>query len=72
MIHSREIALRCAAAMPRHVFPRAWANERRLAYIERFDVWPTKPYRELPKSLLDQLDACKDDEARRLILGKSR
>ena len=45
MIHSRESALRCAAAMPR---------------------------RDLPQSLLDQLDACKDDAARRLILGISK
>ena len=72
MIPSREIALRCAAAMPKRTLIHNWGDERRLAYMERFDVWPSKPYRELPKSLLDQLDACRDDAARRLILGISK
>jgi hypothetical protein len=68
MIHSQEIALRCAAALPRrmlfHRQRNPWKEFKRdtthkpLAYIK------TLPAR--------QLEACADDEARRIILGCSR
>lgn len=46
-------------------------NERRDAYIRRFRLVVVKPSRMLPCALLDQLDACADDLARRLLLGVS-
>jgi hypothetical protein len=44
---------------------------RRDEYAQRFGLRFYNPYRGLPCKLLDQLDACSCDEARRLILGVS-
>jgi hypothetical protein len=44
-------------------------DERRWAYVKRFGLNPIRPHHKLTTKLLDQLDRCKDDEARRLILG---
>lgn len=62
MTRSQEIALRCAAAIQTY---------RRQRYMERFGLSYRHPFMMLPIRLLDQLDACKSDEARRLILGRS-
>lgn len=63
MTHSQEIALRCAQSIHEY---------RRERYMKQFGLKYTRPRRMLPQKLLDQLDACQSDEARRLILGRSR
>lgn len=45
---------------------------RRGVYIAKFKITSVKITRKLTRSFMDQLDACKDDEARRLLLGRSR
>ena len=44
-------------------------NLRREAYVERFHLTQKNMKRYLSNSFMDQLDRCKDDEARRLLLG---
>ena len=67
MIHSQEVALRCAAAMPKHLLSHRHVDPRKTPYkdihISRKCLTPVR---------LSQLDACKDDAARRLITGRSR
>lgn len=46
-------------------------NPRREFYIEHFNLALVNPRNRLPVSLLEQLDACKDDDARRILLGIS-
>ena len=41
----------------------------RLEIMARFGIRTVHPTREIPLTLLDQLERCADDEARRLILG---
>ena len=67
MIQSREIALRCASAMPSNLLRHRWPSEDILRGREIYGI---NRRGELDK--IRQLDACKDDEARRLLLGKSR
>ena len=43
---------------------------RRMARMEEFGLYYANPKR-LPQKLLDLLDACKDDDARRILLGVS-
>lgn len=42
---------------------------RRQLYLERFALGYYNPTRELTQTELDQLDRCKDDESRRILLG---
>ena len=66
MIRSKKIALRCAKAID----PRLLCHKWRSAKTERgYEVYGLN---RKTIGLLRQLDACKDDAARRLILGKSR
>jgi hypothetical protein len=68
MIRSRDIALRCAASLPPfHRGPKV----RRKFYIKKWGRHRVKQHL-LPHTFLDQLDACKSEEARRLLLGVSR
>lgn len=41
----------------------------REAWAMRFKIEFRKPHRDLPDSLLSQLSQCKNDEARRILLG---
>ena len=67
MIHSQEVALRCAASMPFNLLQHRHIDPRKLPYkdihIDRKCLTPVH---------LNQLNACKDDAARRLITGRSR
>jgi len=47
------------------------ADTRRVEYGLRFGFDPVKLRRILRKTNLDQLDACMNDEARRILLGRS-
>jgi hypothetical protein len=44
-------------------------DRRRMAYIDRFGLTQKFPWRLITHSLMDRLDACKDDEARKVLLG---
>ena len=44
-------------------------DARRIAYAERFGLSPKRG--RLAKCFMDQLDKCKDDESRRILLGVS-
>jgi hypothetical protein len=56
--------------LPEHM--QRWKHDpRRVKYGERFDIPMPKRRKRLPGRLLDMLDGCKDDEARRLLLGVS-
>ena len=71
MIRSREIALRCAASLRRNLLAHRQPNERR----QSFQISSGLSYctiHKKPLTLFDQLDACKSEEARRLLLGVSR
>ncbi len=47
-------------------------DHRRLSFIARFELRRTERTRRmLSDTFMDQLDACADDEARRLLLGVS-
>ena len=66
---TREIALRCAAAMDRNLLRHNWpkdANKREVYGLAQ------RKHRPRMVAILRQLDACKSDEARRLILGLSK
>ncbi len=66
---SREIALRCAAAMDVNLLRHKWErdnNKRELYGLS------DRQYRRHAIELIRQLDNCQSDEARRLILGRSR
>jgi hypothetical protein len=46
-------------------------NERRVEYERKFDIKRIGKTRiNLSEAFLDQLDNCKDDDARRLLLGR--
>ena len=47
------------------------ANRQR-KYMKKFGVSYSHIYRDMPRAFLEQLDACKDDSARRILLGISR
>jgi hypothetical protein len=49
---------------------RANANQRRDGYAARFELTETQR-RHLTEVEMDQLDRCKDDATRRILLGKS-
>lgn len=66
---TREIALRCAAAMDHRLLFHGWPKNENAR--TRYAI-PNKIYQKHGIALLRQLDACKSDEARRLILGVSR
>ena len=42
---------------------------RRAEYVERLGVQQGKPRRLFTQTLMDRLDRCKDDEARKVLLG---
>ena len=65
---AREIALRCAAAMPKNTLQHRWAADG--CARERYSL-TDRQYRRHTIALIRQLDGCKDDEARRLIMGRS-
>ncbi len=47
-------------------------DPRRMAFITKFDLrYTVRLGRMLSTKMMDQLDACADDEARRLLLGVS-
>lgn len=72
MTNSQIIALRCAASLRQHLLTHRYIDERRDKYLYRYNIANYKGSRWLTKAVLDQLDRCKSEEARRLILGKSR
>jgi hypothetical protein len=45
---------------------------RRKAIMERFGLTLHNPVRDLTQTVLDQLDRCKDDASRRLLLSIGR
>ena len=45
------------------------ANVRRLAVMQKYGMKLCTPRRLLTESLLDQLDRCQSEEARKLLLG---
>ena len=65
MIRSQEIALRCAKAMN----PNLLRHRQKMPENERADAYGLKARK---RKLLAQLDGCQSNEARRLILGRSR
>ena len=66
---TREIALRCAAAMDPNLLRHRWPENENAR--ERYSL-TKRQYRTNGVALLRQLEHCKNDEARRLILGLSR
>lgn len=53
--------------------PPSPTNIRRTELLERFGIVPTiRRKRDLRPSFMDQIDKCKDDSARRLLLGVSK
>ena len=46
-------------------------NIRRALLLGRLGITYSRPSREMPTSKMDQLQMCKDEAARRLLLGKS-
>jgi hypothetical protein len=76
MIHSQVIALRCAAALPEEL---SMSPEERRRNIRTGRQMYRKLYNLTLKTLTSlhsrqifQLDCCADDEARRLLTGKSK
>lgn len=69
MIQSREFALRCAAAIDKNLLRHNWPRDenKRIHY----GVTETR-YKHSGVAIISQLDGCQSDEARRLILGKSK
>jgi hypothetical protein len=65
---SREIALRCAAALPHHLLNHRHTDHRRTDQATLHGV----PEGKLPAPLVEQLMGCKDDAAQRIILGRSK
>jgi len=51
--------------------PERWMVLERKAWMMRFGLSYKRPDHWLPDEMLLQLSRCRDDEARRLILGKS-
>ncbi len=47
-------------------------DRRRAAYVKKFDIRNYRVWRYLTYPLMDQLDACSDDMARRILLGVSK
>ncbi len=68
MIRSREIALKCSASLPPRLLTHRHIDGRRSDLATALDV----PIRRLPSKLVEQLARCKDDEALRILLGRSR
>ena len=46
-------------------------DARRAGYVKEYGISLAAPYRALTRGFMDQLDACADDSARRILLGKS-
>ena len=69
MIRSRVVALHCAAVMQK-TFPRLLSGHKS-GTVRDCKALGIKRYHD-SLALLRQLDACRSDEARRLILGVSR
>ena len=67
MIHSQEVALRCAAAMPVMLLAHRQIDPRREFIKDKNS--PLARIRNVP---FRQIEACKDDAARRLITGRSQ
>ena len=59
MTHSQEIALRCAAALPRK-------------FVKLVELVTDVTFTRRQKALDLQLIGCADNEARRILLGKSK
>lgn len=47
-------------------------NERQWAYMKKYGIHSENVKQVLSKTIMDQLDACADDCARRILLGKSK
>jgi hypothetical protein len=47
-------------------------NPRREAYIKRYKITLTNARRLLTIKVMDQLDMCRSDAARRILLGASK
>ena len=71
MSRSHVIALRCAASLPKHLLAHPLKDERREQYIAIGGNRTTLTQKS-PATFLGQLDACRSDEARRLLLGVSK
>ena len=46
-------------------------NRRKAHYVDRFRIMGPREQSNLTNTRMDQLDCCANDEARRLLLGKS-
>ena len=68
-VRRREIALRCAAAMDRDLLRHNWPRDEQKRELYGLSV---QQYQHRAIDLIRQLDACKDDAARRLITGRSK
>jgi hypothetical protein len=71
MTHSQQIALRCAESLPKHLLSHRQRNDRRQSYTDGYLLTFAQAH-HLNDQRLQQLDNCKSEEARRLILGVSR
>jgi hypothetical protein len=67
-VSAREIALRNAAAMDPNLLRRNWPKDGDAR--ERYGMSESQ-YKHRALGLIEQLDACADDEARRILLGVS-
>jgi len=72
MIRSREIALRCAASLPCVTLKHRWPDQRREDYSREYAIHGLRKDWLLTTKLMDQLDRCADDSAKRLLLGKGQ
>lgn len=66
---TRERSLQCAAALPTATVLKRVLYERRERVMEMRGARLANPRRGFPLDFLEQLDRCKDDSARRLLLG---
>ena len=71
MIRSQAVALRCAAALPSHLLYHRRRDERRYLIKERYGL-THRQAQGCNKAFIDQLCRCKNEMARRILLGVSR
>ena len=66
MTRSQVIALRCAESLPKYLLLHRFEDEF------RHEMRKIKNLRRISEAFLIQLEECKSDEARRILLGVSR
>jgi hypothetical protein len=70
MIRSREIALRCAASLPKSLLRHRYRHSMRVILMEQYGRTEIDVH-GYSRAFLRQLEKCKSDEARRILLGIS-